>query len=76
MTIYRGSNSPRFAHIRALYETIVLLIDALPDVPDHRRVALRDHLQALLKAHPELNDDIAVAQALAEEDGDAVSEDI
>jgi len=50
------------------------LLEALPEGPSFRRVALRDHLAALLRAYPELENAVELAQALAEEDGDEVSD--
>lgn len=48
-----------------------------PEAPSWRRVALRDHLAALVRAYPgELGlNEVELAQALAEEDGDAVEDE-
>jgi len=75
MPIFRGGTS-RGAHVRALHSALLDLIDFLPDLPSERRVRLRVHLAALVRAYPELRDDVAVMQHNAEEDGDAVQEAI
>lgn len=63
------------AHIRALHAALLGLIEALPAEPSWRRVSLRDHAAALVRAYPQLKlSETDVAQMCAEEDGDAVSE--
>jgi len=52
--IFRGSTS-RGAHVRAIAETLVAMIDFI-DMPSPRRVALRNTLAALKRAYPELNE--------------------
>jgi len=51
------------------------MIYMLPaDAPSWRRIGLRDHLAALIRAYPgelQLNE-VELAQAMAEEDGDGV----
>lgn len=65
-------------HVRALAATMAnMLYEQLHGATrPGGTVALRDHLAALLRAYPEyleLNE-VELLQALAEEDGDAVSE--
>ena len=74
--IIRRDTSPGVT-VRALAE---LLMNAIADDaeghPSERRVRLRNHLAALIRAYPEhlaINES-ELAQALAEEDGDAVSD--
>jgi len=66
-------------HVRALAEVLVTMVaDEADGLPSARRVALRGHLSALVRAYPEylaLNES-ELAQALAEADGDAVDEAI
>jgi len=70
--IIRGSTS-RGAHVRALWEALTVMIEDMPELPSERRVRLRNARAALERAHPgELVTDSDLAQALAEEDGDAV----
>jgi len=45
------------------------MIEDLPEVPTARRVALRNHLAALLRAYPELENATELAQAVEEMDG-------
>lgn len=73
---YIRTGTSRGAHIRALYSALLELEELLPPEPSHRRVAIRDHRAALLRAYPHCLrvSEVDVAQALAEEDGDAVSE--
>lgn len=70
--IIRGSTS-RGAHVRAIWYALVTLEDLLEAGPTYKRVALRDHRMALERAYPTLLmvTDSDVAQALAEEDGQA-----
>jgi len=70
------TGTSRGAHIRALYSALSELEQLLPEYPSHRRVALRDHRAALQRAYPQLllPNETELAQALAEEDGDAVTE--
>lgn len=74
MPIIRGSTS-RGAHVRALVDTMLYLLEALPEGPSYRRVALRNHMAALLRAYPELEGATDLAQAIAELDDEAVSDD-
>jgi len=66
-------------HVRALAELLAASIaDEADGLPSERRVRLRGHLSALVRAYPEylaLNES-DLAQALAEEDGDAIDEAI
>jgi len=74
MPILRGGTS-RGAHVRAVWEALTALIDFLPDVPSEQRVRWRTSRAALERAYPgELGVETALAQALAEEDGDALQE--
>jgi len=74
MPIIRGGTS-RGAHVRALWEALTVLIEDLTDVPSEKRVRLRTLRAGLERAYPgELVTDSDLAQALAEEDGDAVQE--
>jgi len=62
-------------HIRALWWTMTFMLDALPSGASERRVRIRTHRAALERAYrDELSEDVNIAQAMAEEDGDAVSE--
>jgi len=72
--IIRGSTS-RGAHVRALVDAIMYMLEALPEGPSHRRVALRNHLAALLRAYPELESATDLAQAIAELDDEALQDD-
>jgi len=45
------------------------MIEDLPQVPTPKRVALRNHLAALLRAYPELENATELAQAVEEWDG-------
>jgi len=66
--IIRGSTS-RGAHVRALAEALVALIDYLPDVPSEQRVRLRNHLAALRRAYvAEFPTETDLAQELAEDE--------
>jgi len=72
--IIRGDTS-RGVHVRAVWEALTCIIDAMPDLPSDRRVRLRTVRAGLERAYAaELSFEIALAQQLAEEDGDAVSE--
>jgi len=66
-------------HVRALAEVLMNLVaDELDGLPSERRVRLRGHLAALIRAYPEhlaLNES-DLAQALAEADGDPVTDSI
>ena len=75
MPIYRGSTS-RGAHVRAIWETLTCLIDDIPAVPSEKRVQLRTLRAMLERTYPgELGvNESELAQALAEEDGDALSD--
>lgn len=68
------SGTSRGAHIRALFEALLCIEEGLPDCPSHRRVALRVHRAALVRAYPQILrvNESDLAQHLAEEDGDAV----
>lgn len=74
--VFRG-NTSRGVHIRAL---AALLANAIADCegPSPKRVALRDHLAALVRAYPndlELNE-VELLQGFAEEDGDEIPDTI
>lgn len=63
------------SHIRALHAALCELVELIPAEPSWRRVSLRDHVAALVRAYPQLKlSDTDVAQMCAEEDGDGVSE--
>jgi len=63
-------------HAEALANALVAMLEALPDLPSHRRVAIRTHLGLLMQAYPELEarSQLDAEQFLAEEDGDAVQD--
>lgn len=69
--IFRTGAS-RGTHIRALRAALVAILEGLPDAPNFRRVTLRDYVAELDRAYPEyaLND-VDLAQAVAEMDGEA-----
>jgi len=70
-------DTSRGVHVRALWWSMTFMLDALPSAPTPRRVALRTHRAALERAYKDdLSEDINIAQAMAEEDGDAVPEAI
>jgi len=72
MPIIRGDTS-RGVHVRALAQAFMALIDALPpDFPSERRVRLRTYLALLRRTYPELQEEVELAQWLAEEDGDGL----
>lgn len=61
MPLFKGSvNSARKTslglalHGEALANALVTILEALPDAPIHRRVLIRQHLAALMRAYPEL----------------------
>ena len=57
---------------------MTMVADEADGLPSERRVRLRGHLAALIRAYPEylaLNES-DLAQAIAEEDGEPVPEDI
>ena len=59
-------------HVRALaYALATMVADEADGLPSERRVRLRGHLAALLRAYPEFLavNEVELAQALAEEDG-------
>jgi len=65
------------AHVRALAEVLVTLVaDEAEGLPSERRVRLRGHLAALTRAYPEFLgfNEVELAQALAEEDGDGLQD--
>lgn len=64
-------------HVRALAEVLMTLVaDEADGLPSARRVQLRGHLSALIRAYPEhlALSEVELAQALAEEDGIEVQE--
>lgn len=70
------SSAGRAAHVRALACALFNIEAMLPPDASTRRVQIRDHISALLRAYPH---DLAVsevdlAQAIAEEDGDALED--
>ena len=73
MPIIRGETS-RGLHVRALLEAMLFMLEALPDAPSYRRVALRNHMAALLRAYPELQGATDLAQAIEEMDGNPVQD--
>lgn len=68
------TGTSRGAHIRALYSALLQLEELLPPEPNPRRVALRNHRAALVRAYPDTlkASEVDILQHLAEEDGDAV----
>lgn len=72
------SGTSRGSHVHALAEALCALLELIPeDQPSERRVRIRDHLMALIRAYPELQLTTSdVAQLVAEEDGDAIEESI
>jgi len=59
-------------HVRALAEVLITMVaDEAEGLPSERRVRLRGHLSALLRAYPEYLavNESELAQALAEMDG-------
>ena len=68
MPIIRGGTS-RGAHVRAVAEALMAIIDHMPEFPSERRVRLRNTLSALRRAHPELRQEIDLEHDLQEEDG-------
>jgi len=65
------------AHVRALAEVLMTLVaDESDGLPSERRVRLRGHLSALLRAYPEYLavSESDLAQAIAEEDGDGLQD--
>jgi len=84
MPLFKGSVNPRqktslglLLHAEALANALVFLLESLPDAPDFRRVALRDHLFALIKAYPELQSatQLDVERMFGEEDSDEETTD-
>lgn len=73
MPIIRGETS-RGLHVRALLEAMLFMLEQLPDAPSYRRVALRNHMAALLRAYPELQGATDLAQAIAEMDNEPVQD--
>jgi hypothetical protein len=82
MTRYTGSVKSRSeqstslgAHVRALAEVLVTLVaDEAEGLPSERRVRLRGHLSALVRAYPEYLalSESDLAQAMAEADGEEI----
>jgi len=66
-------------HVRALAEVLITLVaDEADGLPSARRVALRGHLSALVRAYPEflaLNE-AELAQAIAEADGEELEDGV
>ena len=56
---------------------MVTMLEALPDAPLPRRIAIRNHLAALMRAYPELEaaTQLDAERQLSEEDDDAPSHD-
>ena len=84
MPLFKGSVNPRqktslglLLHAEAICNALVILLESLPDVPDFRRVALRDHIFALIKAYPELQaaTQLDVERLFGEEDSDEETTD-
>jgi len=72
-TVHLQSGSPRSALPHAVRSAILALLEELPDMPDARRIELRNALASLARAFPYLKlDEVQLAQELAEEDGDEV----
>ena len=64
-------------HVRALAEVLIILVaDESEGLPSERRVRLRGHLSALIRAYPEYLalSESDLAQAIAEEDGDEIQD--
>ena len=57
MPIIRGGTS-RGAHVKGLYEALTVLIEDLPDVPSEKRVRLRTVRAGLVRAYPELRQEV------------------
>jgi len=72
-----GSESPRVAIPLAICQVIDTLVDELGNLPDYRRAELR-RIQSLIRTMYQLKvpklDEIQLAQELAEEDGEAISD--
>jgi len=68
------TGTSRGAHIRALYSALLQLEELLPPEPNPKRVRLRNHRAALVRAYPQVLSvsEVEVLQHLAEEDGDEV----
>jgi len=66
-------------HVRALAEVLITMVaDEADGLPSERRVRLRGHLSALVRAYPEylaLNES-DLAQALAEADGQELEDGV
>jgi len=77
---FRVSDSPRLAFPQAIVAAIRVLIDELPSLPDYRRNELRTIVRKLCIMYRMPNpygraNDSEVEQILAEEDGDAVTDE-
>lgn len=61
----------------AIADILITMIESLPEAPTRKRVALRNHLAALMRAYPELEarSQLEAERQLAEEDGVSPSYD-
>lgn len=84
MPLFKGPINPKqktslglLLHAEALANLMVTMLEALPDAPLPRRIAIRNHLAALMRAYPELEaaTQLDAERQLAEEDDDAPSHD-
>lgn len=81
MPLFKGSVNPKrqaslglALHAEALANALVVVLEALPEAPTWRRVLIRQHLAALMRAYPELEaaSQLDAERFLSEEDGDEV----
>ena len=81
MPLFKGSVNPKqktslglLLHAEALANLMITMLEALPDAPIERRVRIRTHLSALMRAYPELeaSSQLDAERMLAEEDGDEI----
>jgi len=72
--VYR-TGAVRGTHVRALFSALLELEELVPDgAPSWRRVAIRDHRAALVRAYPELKLETDLANYVADlEDEDGVA---
>lgn len=78
MPLFKGPINPKqktslglLLHAEALANLMVTMLEALPDAPTPRRVQIRTHLAALMRAYPELEaaSQLDAERMLGEEDG-------
>jgi len=73
------SDSPRLAFPQAVVAALTTLVDELPSLPDYRRTELKTMVRKLCIMYRLPNpygiaNEVEVAQLLAEEDGDEVTD--